>query len=53
MTLTRSDREELLQRIENTVQEKFYDPKFNGKNWNEIVANRRQLIVNADSDPAF
>jgi carboxyl-terminal processing protease len=53
MTLTRSDREELLQRIENTVQEKFYDPKFNGKNCKEIVANHRQLIANADSDPAF
>lgn len=53
MTLTRSDREQLLQRIEDTVQEKFYDPQFNGKNWKEIVANHRELIVNADSDSAF
>ena len=36
MTLTRSDREELLQRIGHR-QEKFYDPEFNGKNWKEIV----------------
>lgn len=53
MTLTRSDREELLRHIEDAVQEKFYDPHFNGKNWKGTVADHRQMIVNADSDRAF
>ena len=53
MALTRSEREQLLQRIDDSVQEKFYDPHFNGKNWKEIVAQHRQQIINSDSDLAF
>ena len=53
MALTRSEREQLLQRIDDSVQQKFYDPHFNGRNWKEIVAQHRQQILNSDSDSAF
>src|ERR1019366_3727419 len=53
MTLTRSDREQLLKRIDDSVAEKYFDPQFNGKNWKQIVDNHQQEIVNADSDPSF
>jgi len=53
MALTRSEREELFQRIDDAVQEKFYDPHFNGRNWKQIVAQHRQQIIDSSSDPAF
>jgi C-terminal processing protease CtpA/Prc len=51
--LTRTDREQLLSKIEKLVQTKFYDPTFNGKNWNQIVAQHRTAILNAESNEAF
>lgn len=53
MALTRSEREQQLQHIDDSVQQKFYDPHFNGRNWKEIVAQHRQQILNSDSDSAF
>jgi C-terminal processing protease CtpA/Prc len=53
MTLTRTDREQLLKRIDECVAEKYYDPQFNGKDWKQIVDNHHQMVVNADSDPSF
>src|SRR5579863_4646455 len=53
MALTRSEREQLLQHIDESVQQKFYDPHFNGRNWKEIVAQHRQQILNSDSDSGF
>ena len=53
MTLSRSDRTQLLKKIEDLVSMKFYDPAFGGKNWREIVASHRDAVLNADSDAAF
>jgi carboxyl-terminal processing protease len=53
MPLTRSEREQLLRHIDDSVQQKFYDPHFNGRNWKEIVAQHRQQIIDSDSDVAF
>jgi carboxyl-terminal processing protease len=53
MTLTRSDRDHLLSKIETVVQNKFYDPKFNGKNWREIVARNKEAIIDAQSIEGF
>ena len=53
MPLTRSDREQLLQKIDRSVREKFYDPQFNGKNWEAIVRQHRGRVVDADTDTAF
>ena len=53
MMPNRSDRAEMLKKIEDLVSAKFYDPTFNGKNWPEIVARHRDAILNADSEAAF
>jgi carboxyl-terminal processing protease len=51
--LTRAERDQLLSKIEELVQTKFYDPTFGGKNWNQIVARHREAILNADSNNTF
>src|ERR1035438_4976021 len=53
MTLARSDRKELLKRIDACVAERYYDPQFSGKDWKQIVNIHQQMIINADSDPSF
>ena len=53
MPLTRSDREQLLQKIDRSVREKFYDPHFNGRNWEAIVRQHREPVIDADTDTAF
>lgn len=53
MTLTRSDREQMLQKIERLVAEKFYDPTFGGKNWAQIVSSHRQQVLDVSNDCAF
>jgi carboxyl-terminal processing protease len=53
MPLTRSDREQLLQKIDRSVRDKFYDPHFNGRNWEAIVRQRREPIIDSDTDTAF
>ena len=53
MTLTRSDREKLLEKIQNLVQKNFYDPTFHGKKWSDIVVRHRPSIIAANSTEAF
>jgi carboxyl-terminal processing protease len=53
MPLTRSDREQLLQKIDRSVRQKFYDPHFNGKNWEAIVRQHRGPIIDANTNAAF
>jgi C-terminal processing protease CtpA/Prc len=53
MTLSRADRERLLLRIDALVSARFYDPKFHGKKWQEIVARNREAILSAGSTDAF
>lgn len=53
MTLTHSDREHLLSKIEALVQNKFYDPTFHGKNWREIVARHKGNVMDARSTELF
>jgi carboxyl-terminal processing protease len=53
MTLTRSDREKLLTKIQNLVQKHFYDPTFHGKNWGVIVDRHRSSILASESTEAF
>ena len=44
MTLTRSDRQNLLGKISTLVAEKYYDPTFGGKDWKQIVAKHTDSI---------
>ena len=53
MTLTRSDREQMLKKISTAVADKYYDPHFHGKDWKRTVARHEQSIINADSDRAY
>lgn len=53
MTLTRSDREKLLETIHKLVQQKFYDPTFHGRNWGDIVVRHRPSILAAEPTEAF
>jgi C-terminal processing protease CtpA/Prc len=53
MTLTRSEREEMLRKIDGAVAQKYYDSNFNGHDWKRLVEVHAQFIVNADSDVAF
>ena len=53
MTLTVSDREQILQKIERLVAQKFYDPTFGGRNWPNIVSSHRQNILDAPDNRSF
>jgi carboxyl-terminal processing protease len=53
MTLTRSDRQNLLGKITTLVAEKYYDPAFGGKDWNEIVSKHTEAIVQAETADGF
>ena len=53
MTLTRSDRQNLLGKITTMVAEKYYDPTFGGKNWEQIVSKHRDSIVQAETVDGF
>ena len=53
MTLTRSDRQNLLGKITTLVAQKYYDPTFGGKNWDQIVSKHRDSIVQAETVGGF
>ena len=53
MTLSRSDRQNLLGKITTLVAQKYYDPAFGGKNWEQIVSKHRDSIVQAETVDGF
>ncbi len=53
MNLSESQREALLSKIEKIVSEKFYDPAFDKRAWESIVARHRMSIVTASSAEVF
>ena len=53
MTLTRSDRQNLLGKITTLVAEKYYDPAFGGKDWKQIVSKHTDSIVQAETVDGF
>jgi carboxyl-terminal processing protease len=53
MTLSRSDRQNLLGKITTLVSQKYYDPAFGGKNWEQIVSRHRDTIVQAETVDGF
>lgn len=53
MTLSRSDRQNLLGKITTLVSQKYYDPAFGGKNWEQIVSRHRDSIVQAETVDGF
>jgi carboxyl-terminal processing protease len=53
MTLTRENKRQLLSKIDRLVQEKFYDPNFNGHDWHRLVSQYQEQILNSPSTAAF
>jgi len=53
MTLTRSQRETILDKIRRLVAEKYFDPNFDEAAWNAIVEQHRGFIYEAKTGSAF
>jgi carboxyl-terminal processing protease len=53
MTLSRSQRESILKKIQKHVAEKYFDPKFDEAVWYSIVEHHRSSVLEASSDQAF
>src|ERR1700751_1400976 len=53
MTISRSQRETILARIQRLVAEKYFDPNFDDSVWNGIVDENRKTIVEANTEDAF
>lgn len=51
--LSAKDRTEAFEEVWKTVNEKYYDPKFNGVNWRAIRERYRPLVNSATSDDDF
>jgi carboxyl-terminal processing protease len=51
--LTRNDREKIHHKTCETVEKRFYDPKYNGKDWHAMVDSSRQAILDAGDPPEF
>jgi C-terminal processing protease CtpA/Prc len=53
MTLSRSQRETMLGKIQKLVADKYFDPKFDEAVWNRIVDHHRGPILDANDNQAF
>lgn len=53
MTISRSQRETILAKIQRLVAEKYFDPNFDDSGWNGIVEHHRNSILEADSEGGF
>ncbi|RKY90536.1 MAG: hypothetical protein DRQ13_12505, partial [Ignavibacteriae bacterium] len=52
--LTESERLDLFEQVWNTVNEQYYDPHFNGINWQATYKQYKPLIANcAQTDSLF
>lgn len=53
MTISRSQRETILAKIQRLVAEKYFDPNFDDSVWNGIVEHHRNFILEAETVGAF
>jgi carboxyl-terminal processing protease len=53
VTLTRPQREEILDKVDRLVRAKFFDPNFNGRDWPALVNQRRERVLEADTSESF
>jgi carboxyl-terminal processing protease len=53
MTLTYSERQNLVAKISSLVEKKYYDPTFGGKDWKQIVAKHKDAVLRTESSEAF
>lgn len=51
--MTTAERRELLNKVDELVRRKYFDPKFNGRNWPALVQEHEPRILNAADDESF
>ena len=51
--LSKHDRHEIFEEVWETINEKYFDPSFNGVNWNAIREQYRPLVDAAKNDDEF
>src|ERR1700761_8640256 len=51
--MTRTERERCFSRIKQLVADKFYDPRFHGKDWNAIAEQHRAAVVGTETLDGF
>jgi len=51
--MTTAERRDLLKKVDELVRQKYFDPKFNGRDWPALVREHEERIVNAADDEAF
>src|SRR4051794_21431768 len=51
--MTTAERKELLGKVDSLIRQRYFDPKFNGRNWPELAREHESRIVNAADDDAF
>jgi C-terminal processing protease CtpA/Prc len=53
VTLSRSQREEILKKVDRIVRAKYFDPNFNGRDWPALVSQHRERILDAYTPELF
>ena len=51
--MTPNERQELFEKVDALVRRKFFDPKFNGRDWPTLVQKHRDPILSASDDKIF
>lgn len=51
--MTVNDRKQILEKVDAIVRRKYFDPKFNGRDWRSVVDKHREPILSANDQPTF
>ena len=51
--MTTDQRKKILAKVDDLVRRKYFDPKFNGRDWPRMVAEHEGRIIGAADDEAF
>jgi C-terminal processing protease CtpA/Prc len=51
--MTTAERRELLGKVDSLIRQRYFDPKFNGRDWPALVREHGSRIVNASDDETF
>lgn len=51
--MTPNERKQVFERVDALVRRKFFDPKFNGRDWSALVQQHRDAILSANDDGVF
>ncbi len=52
-SMTADDRKRILEKVDVIVRRKYFDPKFNGRDWRSLVDKHREAILTANDQVAF